>query len=249
MLRRRTARSTMILATVLLATGCADHVPGTAMPAPSVAPATTPAAAREFEWLKQVLPNGAELSRAVGYAVDLEGSTPSIGDASDLRNTKPVVSKVSEADCLGVVSALEESSYSAAPVRAVTYATEPEATYGAVLLSSPDAAARVFTSMSEQWQRCGGRTVVDASGNHLLKDRIEEVTATDDVLSAKVLLTSDSPTGTPVQIVRALGVSEDCIVEAELFVAGDPATTTTLTTEGAVELVGSMMANVRTATR
>lgn len=249
MLHRRLSRPATLLIPVLLAAGCADHVPGTAMPAPSVAPATTPAAAREFEWLKQVLPNEAELSRAVGYPVDPEGSTPSIGDSSDLRNTKPVVSKVSEADCLGVVSALEESSYSAAPVRAVTYVTEPEATYGAVLLSSPDAAAREFTSMSEQWQRCSGRTVIDASGDHVLKDRIQEVTATGDVLTATVLLTSDSPTGIPVQIVRALGVSEDCIVEAELFVAGDPATTTTLTTEGAVELVGSMMANVRTATR
>lgn len=221
------------------------------MPGPSFPTTIAPSAVDQFEWLGQVLPDEAELSRAVGHPVELDETATPIGGPSDLRNTRPVISKLLEADCLGVVSALEQRTYSTTSVQAVTYSTEPEATYGVVLLSSPETADAAFTGMSEQWQRCDGRTVVDSSGDHPVKNLIHQVTTTQDVPSARVLVTSDSPTGIPAQVTRALGVSEDCIVEAELFVAGDPndPDITTLTTDNVIGLVLTMMANVRSATR
>lgn len=246
MLCKQVAFSLTMLTAAALATSCTDDVPGAAMPGePAISSSSTPSPSA-LAWLVDVLPNEAELSRAVGQSVDLGGPAPSIGDLTDLRNTLPVVSKLSEAECHGVVAPLEERTYRDAPVRAVTYATEPEATYGAVLFSSAESANAMFTSMSEQWQQCAGRTVVNSSGDYPVNDLIEEVEVAPDVLSAEILLTSDAPTGIPVRTARAIGLAADCILEAELFVAGNTAGSA-FTAEKTVELVRTMMAKVLAA--
>lgn len=90
-----------------------------AMPGePAISSSSTPSPSA-LAWLVAVIPNEAELSRAVGHSVDLRRPAPSIGGLTDLRNSAPIVSKLSEAECHGVVAPLEERTYRDAPMRAV----------------------------------------------------------------------------------------------------------------------------------
>lgn len=169
---------------------------------------------------------------------------PSVGDR--LRDTVAGSRQLIQGDCLGVVSPLEQRVYGDARPRAVTYATESSLSFGVVAVDSSEAAHRLFEAFATDWQACRGLEMVKADGAYIYEHEITEVDMTADVLSGLVEVTSDSPTGVPVRVERAVGVAKDCIVEASVSVTDPP--TTRGSSNAAVELVNAMLARVR-ATR
>lgn len=165
--------------------------------------------------------------------------------SSRLRDTV-TGSQLTEGQCLGVVSPLEEKIFGSAAVRAVTFATESPITVGAVALASNDDARQLFDTFAEQWRACEGVTLVKADRISTYEHRLTEVDATTDVLSALDDSTSNSPTGVPVRSQRAIGIAEDCIVEASISIA-DPLGAPLPPTTAAVDLVNAMLVKVRAA--
>jgi hypothetical protein len=165
-----------------------------------------------------------------------------------LRDTVLNIEKVTESQCLGVISPFGRRTFGTATVRAVTYATESTITYGAVALASGDDARALFTTFVNQWKQCDSKTVIDSAGTTTFENRISQVNATDDVVWATVDLQTNSPTGVPVRDARALGVANDCIVEASIPVT-DAATTPPQSTNAAVDLVNVMLTKARVAPR
>jgi hypothetical protein len=105
------------------------------------------------------------IGRSRGGAVDKSGSEkvheidPLVGSVTDLRDTF-VGTEITEGQCVGVTAPLETRTFEAAPVRAVAYATQPDATLGVVALSSAGEARSSFNSFVKVWpamQRQDGR--------------------------------------------------------------------------------------------
>lgn len=195
-----------------------------------------------YSWLTSVLPTDAELSEALGYPVTIDGP-PKIRSGAKLRNTFIGSRDVAERDCIGVVSPLETEAYGSAPLVAVTFASESAATYGAAAFDSPRSAQETFKRFSDQWRACDGRTVVKAFGGVDMRDAISDVRLAGSVVSA--VLIADSEEGSPVVAGRAIGVSQDCMVEVEL-VYDDPADRGRAS-ERAIRLVESMLSRVKTS--
>lgn len=236
--------------------GCSATVDGSAAvasdataasaPPASAPPLTAPPSSDQFGWLTSVLPTSDELSRALGYPVTVR-EYPPVGDITDLRDTLAGSREVTERQCVGVISSLGQDAYGTADVRAVTYGTESTATFGVVAFASQDVAHMLFTTFAKQWQQCDGTTVVNTYGGYTFEHQITKVQTADNILSAVDVISSDSGS-VPVPTERALGATDDCIVEVEVPVddlskwsAGDDS--------AAVALVKSMLERVRTARR
>ncbi|WP_156670852.1 sensor domain-containing protein [Mycobacterium sp. E136] len=196
----------------------------------------------EYAWLTTVLPSDQELTTAAGYQIRM-GEPPSVG--SRLRNTLAGSREMTERQCLGVISSFEEEVYGAAPVRAVTYATESKVTFGAAAFDSSDEARKLFDTFADEWLGCSGRTVVRDEGAYTSGYRITEVEMTADVLSSVDELTSDSPTGVRVAVQRALGVAKDCIVEATVPITEPSPNEAPVSTGSATDLVKAMLARIQ----
>ncbi len=165
-----------------------------------------------------------------------------------LRSTVVDVDRVVEPDCLGAAKLLERSTYQAASVQAVSYGTVSAATFGAVAHASAEDANAQFARSLAAWRKCDGKAFVDPSGGTTFTHQITAVDETDGVLSAVVLISSNSPTGVPVQNQRALGVVQDCIVEATVPIT-DPPPSVGSERNRAVEVVKVMLGNAVTAQR
>lgn len=192
--------------------------------------------------MTSVLPTDPELSGALGYPVTIDGP-PKIRNGAKLRNTFIGSREVAERDCIGVVSPLETEAYGSAPLVAVTFASESAATYGAAAFDSPRTAEETFKRFSDQWRACDGRTVVKSGGGVVMHYALSDVRLADSVVSAVVTVSSDE--GSPVVVGRALGVSQDCMVEVEL-VHDDPVDSGRAS-ERAIGLVESMLSRVKTS--
>jgi hypothetical protein len=70
-----------------------------------------------------------------------------------------------------------------------------------------------FGSFVAQWQQCRGVTVAKTDGAGRFEGKITVIDNGHDLISAVVDLTSNSPTGIPVRVFRAVSVAKDCIVE------------------------------------
>jgi len=234
---------TLTVAIAGLVTACATTVTGTPTAAPGQRSATT-SAPDEAAWIASVLPDATELSRLRGSQTD--EISPLIGDADDLRDTI-IGSQVTESQCVGVVSPLESQTFDAAPVREVAYATLPDATFGVLALPSADDARSLFETFVNEWRQCDGTTVIKSDGADTYENTISDVNATDRVLSAVTVMSTQS-TGMRRRTERALGVAEDCIVEVEMPVAPSSARAPG-TRSPAVELAELMLTKVSTAQR
>ena len=237
-------RAGAAMAGMALIAGCA--APATESPAitssnaiPSSASAQPP---DPSAWLTSVMPTDSELSDAVGYPVSVDGP-PSVRPGSKLRNTVIGSGDVSERECLGVVSPLEQETYESAPIIAVSFATESAATYGAVAFASAGDAERTFRGFADRWRQCAGRTVVKAVGGHSVSHVISDVRIAENVVSA--VDTLHSVEGEPTVAGRALGVAHDCIVEVQIAV--DDPSLQGQASERAVRLAEAMLSRVKTA--
>ncbi len=229
---------------VVLLVSCSTSGDGTSAPRPSApsAESSKTQAQEPYAWLTSVLPTDAELSEALGYPVTIDGP-PEIRNGAKLRNTFIGSREVAERDCIGVVSPLETEAYGSAPLVAVTFASESAATYGAAAFDSPRSAQETFKRFSDQWRACDGRTVVKAFGGVDMRDAISDVRLAGSVVSAVLIAASEE--GSPVVAGRAIGVSQDCMVEVEL-VYDDPADRGRAS-ERAIRLVESMLSRVKTS--
>lgn len=229
---------------VVLLVSCSTPVDGTSTPdtRTSSTESTRTQVQNPFAWLTAVLPTESDLSEALGYPVTIDGP-PTIRNGAKLRNTFIGSREVAERDCLGVVSPLETEVYGSAPLVAVTFASESTTTYGAAAFDSPHSAEETFQRFSDQWRACDGRTVVKDFGGVDIRDAISDVRLVDRIASAVITVTSDE--GSPVVVGRALGVSQDCMVEVEL-VYDDPADGGRAS-ERAIRLVESMLSRVKTS--
>jgi hypothetical protein len=124
----------------------AKTIEGTPQSATPVSTPTQKPFASEVKWIASVLPNAADLSRVLGGPEKIHEIDSLIGDVTDLRDTFLGRGEVTESQCIGVVSPLETRTFEAAPVRVVAYATQPDATLGAVALSSNEDARSLFNS-------------------------------------------------------------------------------------------------------
>lgn len=249
--RAGVAHLSALMLTGVVIVGCAPRLEGTvARPddVKSQPPSSSLAPVVKHAWLSSVLPSATELSSAVGYQVRAYGS-PTLGDATRLRDTTAGSQSVTEGQCLGVVSPFEGRVYGGAPVTAVTYATESTITFGAVALATGNDARRLFETFLAQWQRCLGTKIVSSDGAYTTEAEIIDVDAVDDVVAAVELVTSNSPTGILVRSERALGVAGDCIVEAEVPVTDPESTAPSQEKNAAVAVVEAMLAKVRATRR
>jgi len=211
---------------VALVPACNEAIPGS----PEAAEPSQSTQA-DATWIESVLPDSTELSQV--FNSDAEDIDPLVGDASDLRETM-IGSDVTERQCIGTVSPLERQTYAAAPVHEVAYATLSDATFGALVFSSAADARSFFDTSVTQWLDCDGRTVTVTSGAGSHTNKISDVEATADVISAAVMMSTQS-TGMQSPTGRALGVAENCIVDVEL---------STSVTASAVALTRLMLAKV-----
>jgi hypothetical protein len=188
-----------------------------------------------------VLPDATELTGVVGYQITSDGIPPLVGNKDDLRDTVAGAAVVTEMECLGVAYPLLKQAFADAPVQAVSYSTQSTITYGAIALTSAKDARTSFDGFVNQWQECGGETVVNASGTVTFSHEITDVNASDRVISAVVNVSS--PGGERVRNERALGVAKDCIVDVEVP-SDDPSQGARGTESVAVQLVNLMLAKI-----
>lgn len=196
-----------------------------------------------YAWLNSVMPTSKELTQAAGYQITID-EMPPVQPGTYLRDTIVGSRGVTNVECLGVVSPFEKRVYQGAPVVAITYATEAAVTFGAAALSSDAEARELFESFVAQWQQCRRVTVVKTDGAGTFEDKITVVDSGHDLISAVVDLTSNSPTGIPVRVFRAVGVAKDCIVEAEVGITEPPPGAPAPGVNAAADLVRSMIAKI-----
>jgi hypothetical protein len=230
-------RFTAQISAALLTVGCAETVEGTPNVPDKSASAPTHSASAPPHWIASVLPNAAELSRVLGDQETGDCVDPLVGDVTDLRDTV-IGSQVTESQCIGVAAPLERRTFEAASVDAVAYVTRPDATFGAVALSSIEDAQVLFNAFANEWQGCDGKTVVRSDGTGTYKDEISRVSISDNQVSAVVTL-STYANSRLTRTVRALGRAEDCIVDVEVPVS-DPSMTVSDMETPAAQLVQIM---------
>jgi len=238
----------LVIAGVMMA-GCGQSTEGTATRTDGTVTKSTsqsPQPPNGYAWLNSVMPTSEELSKAAGYQVTID-EPPTVHGGDFLRDTIVGSRDVTNIECLGVVSPFEQRAYQDAPVVAITYATEAAVTFGAAALSTDADARQLFDSFVAQWQQCLGKTLVKIDGVGTFENKITAAVAGHDVISAVVDLTSDSPTGVPVRVERAIGVAKDCIVEADVGITEPPSGPPGPGTNGAADLVQSMLAKVEAA--
>jgi hypothetical protein len=146
-LKRHVALSALVATAAMLA-GCADTITGAPHPGPEATPpVTTSGNTQAFAWLTTVFPTAAELNKAVGYYVASGDIQPSTGDLHVLRDTM-VGEEVTEQQCIGVVSPVEQRTFDSVQVDAATFVNIGSTTIGAVAVTSVDKARSA----------CSGRT-------------------------------------------------------------------------------------------
>lgn len=210
--------------TVLLASGCATTVDGTARPAPS----------GNSTHDKQLLLDGATLANLLAQPFKRHPAFgPYHGGREKLTTNDD---SATPAQCIGVVSMLMARVYEPFPVREVDSVMWAAPQHQAVKVDdveeavvsfpTPQDAAAAFAKFSAQWQACDGTTVtsqpVDVQGLKAISD----VRVADSVVAAEVVKSSGPHDVVyPQPASRALGVRGDHLVEVDVtfFGNGDPA--------------------------
>jgi hypothetical protein len=213
-----------LLIAAALCAGCTSTVAGSARRAQG----TGGPPAREAA-LASVLPTEQEISGAAGNQLSLNGFPALQGGIELLPDGIRTNADASPIECVGVTDALMRITYEHSPVRAaatVTFwnydfdATATSAKVGAVRLATADDAQALFTTFTQQWRDCMGRTVdghTHDSDDTELYSRIEDVDVSGPVLSATIMGWDNHHTPEfPNE--RAIGVKSNVIVEADVAV-------------------------------
>ena len=230
-----------LLTSCALLTGCAAVLDGAPAPGPP-----TP--------LQQVLPTPEQVDQAVGNRLD-PTAPAAVGSIELLPNGIGAGSEVRPADCLGAATPLMRSVYRDAAVTGVGLRdfsrfgeglTVSSAHTGVVRLASDAEAARLFDSFVGQWRSCAGTSVtVQLAPGAALVWTVTDVRVDGDVLSATVL-SGESGREPAFPTEHALGVADDCIVEADVAVT-DVLATRRVAAGRAVSLVRLMLDNAERA--
>jgi hypothetical protein len=207
------------LTVVMLATGCATTLIGSAKPAPSLTPRSLGG-----QTIDRVLLGDAALSRILKQPLNIDPRfPPRFGGPEALQDdgsTSPV-------DCLGVATMLQHSVYRSAKINNVALKTWRHAARsadvtsvkeGVVSLPTADDANALFANFSQQWQKCDGATQPLPGSVIRLKATITNLRITASVLAATISMGWASPRSDPASIpaARALGVRGNCLVEVEV---------------------------------
>lgn len=181
--------------------------------------------------IRQVLPEPAELSVAVGAHMQTESAGP-VGGIDSLPNGMGDASPI---ECLGVYSPRMRRTFQNAPVTAAIeseWESSSESgdlrdpniriTVGVIELDSAASAHSWYSTFASQWQQCQGQTVTMASaiaGSHEQNAaQITNVADTDGVLSAAVLVRAGvaADTREPLVKQRALTAASRFIVDVQV---------------------------------
>jgi len=184
------------------------------------------------------LPTAQQVAQAVGNPLDPVGPGQ-VGGIELLPNGIRDSEDVSPLDCLGAATPLmrvvyesgykNRSEHGRANVAITGVALQDFARYGAgltvsgahtgvVRLSSEAEAARLFESFAAQWRACAGTTVsVHVTPISSVNWAVTDVRQDDGILSATIL-TADFGGQPPLPTEHALGLVQDCIVEADVAV-------------------------------
>lgn len=209
----------VLLAVVMLASGCSAAVGGTAQPLPNVAPRPL-----YGQMIKRVLLGKSALSRIVKQPLNIDpGFPPLFGGSEALQGDRlawPI-------DCMGVAEMMQHSVYRPSSVSNVALeAWLPDATAtsvsrvkeGVVSLPTPADAEALFAKFSRQWRNCDGKTLPLGGGSFRLRVKISDVQLAAHVVSASVAieLNLPGPLTPSIPTARAIGVRGNCLIEVEV---------------------------------
>ncbi|WP_353852126.1 sensor domain-containing protein [Mycobacterium sp. FLAC0960] len=132
-------------------------------------------------------------------------------------------------DCIGVAVALQHSVYQDHNVNGVAFETwRPDSAAasvvtgvkkGVISFSTAGDADALFVKFSREWQRCEGKTVLLSGGPFRLQVKVDNVQPAASVLAATMSIELDSPNPLlelAIPAARALGVRDNCLIEAEV---------------------------------
>lgn len=214
----------------MLVSGCTATVDGAVRPSSNLVPKPVTGDA-----LKEVMPNAGRIESIVHEPVRLTDIVaPVFGGIEDMPNGLYLNEHSSPRECLGVTD-LQQNSYRGASVQ--TFARNDWETglnpteipkvvsvdVDAVALRTAADANTLFTTFSEQWKQCNGKTVT------IVKPREDATNITrvisDIRISDSMLMVSyqDISEGFPPALeTRALGVRVNCLVDATVMYGRDP---------------------------
>jgi PknH-like extracellular domain len=213
------------VAAIAVLAGCTSTVDGTADRLKDAGPVRD---------LLTVLPDAAEVSRAVGNPLADNGS-PVSGGIDVLPNGIRDDSAASPIECLGAVSPFMRVVYEGGDVRATAWQefvnygggqAVSGVNAGVVAFASEGEAQRMFNEFAARWKACEGTTLTTAlhdPANTVLYQQLTAVSVDGPVVSATVV-NSDNQGDATFPTERAMGLAADCVVDVDVAVtAGPPA--------------------------
>ena len=208
----------VLVAALLLASGCTQTVAGRLRPAPDLVsiPVTG-------ESVAQVLLDQVELAEMFhGRFESSPKMPPRFGGVDELSDNW---SSAWPPDCVGVAVVAPRSAYQSVGVQDVAWESWRHAAVGVpdvtgvteavVALPTVAEARSAFETFTGRWRGCDGVTVTRENSPATLAADISELRIDDTVLAATVHTTIGRILGMWSR--RALGVQGNCLVEAEVF--------------------------------
>jgi hypothetical protein len=180
--------------------------------------------------LAEVLPTGAEVSRAAGNPLS-DSAAPSVGGIDVLPNGIRDNAAANPIECLGPATPFMRVVYEAGDVRRAAWQeyanfgggeTVSSVDAGVVQFASDAEAERMFGAFVSQWKACEGKTVRSALPNPAgaeLRQTVTDVKVDGPVLSATVV-NSDNQGDASFPTERAIGLAADCVVDVDTAVTG-----------------------------
>jgi PknH-like extracellular domain len=210
------------LLTVMPATGCTQVTSGTVRSAPNIKPRPL-----SRQTVKQVLLDSVALAKILEQPFE-----PSRLDRSWFGGREKLQSDYglpSRAECLGLTTVQEKTSYEAADIKDVAgsdlwhvtgAARVMSVREGVVSLPTVVDAAALFAKLVAQWQQCGGVTLTLQVEDQIFTEEISDVRAADSVVAATVSAKASRPDSSPLPHARAIGVRVNCLVDVEIAFYG-----------------------------
>ncbi|MHC9293860.1 sensor domain-containing protein [Mycobacterium sp. LTG2003] len=219
----------LLMATLVLATGCTRMVDGAVEPAPDLAP--KPLTGQN---VAQALPEMDELTDILEQQLKEDTYVdPRSGGLDDMPDGLATESDASPHDCVGAVTPMQRSTYESAAVTDIAgeqwEGDEPggavlAAEAGVVALDSVASANELFDAFAEQWQDCEGTTVTivkeQVRGGYFT-DTVSDVRVEDSIVAATVDF-GHTIDGSSSPVARALGVRANCLVEVDVAFFSNP---------------------------
>jgi hypothetical protein len=213
------ARAVALLGIGLLATACTVVTGGKAQAPPGLATRSLTG-----QTIRQVLLGDETLTGILQQPFIIDRRLPPrFGGPEALQD----LGSVSPVDCLGVAEMLHQSVYESSKVNdvavenwrhAFTSANLTGVKEGVVSLPTPADANALFSRFAQQWQQCGGQTLLLPDPVLRLKATITNVQVAPSVLAGTVsiALARSSVETLPILAGRAIGARGNCLVEVEI---------------------------------